>query len=163
MDKNTIIGFVLIAAIIFGFAALNKPSEEEIAKRKRYNDSIALVQQQQAVQQQQVDSAKKMLAVSDTTVLKDSASLALKSDAYGAFSTAANGEEKFYIIENDLLRLKLSSKGGRVYSAELKKYRTHDSLPLILFDKEESILCRQLKIVLIVTSNLAAALRIVIP
>jgi len=138
MDKNTIIGFILIAAIIFGFAALNKPSEEEIAKRKRYNDSIALVQQQQAVQQQQVDSAKKMLAASDTTVLKDSASLAMKSDAYGAFSAAANGEEKFYTLENDLLRLKLSSKGGRVYSAELKKYRTHDSLPLILFDKEES-------------------------
>ena len=51
MDKNTIIGFLLIAAIVIGFTWLSKPSEEEIAQRKRYTDSIALVQQQQQLAQ----------------------------------------------------------------------------------------------------------------
>jgi len=45
MDKNTIFGFVLIALIIIGFSQLNKPSESEIANQRRYNDSIALVEQ----------------------------------------------------------------------------------------------------------------------
>ncbi|MBP1664625.1 MAG: protein translocase subunit yidC [Bacteroidetes bacterium] len=138
MDKNTIIGFILIAAIIFGFAALNKPSEAEIAKRKRYNDSIAMVQQQQVAMQQKIDSTKQYLANADSAALKDSAAIALKSDAFGAFSPAAFGEEKFITVENKLIKLKFSNKGGRIYSAELKNYRTHDSLPLILFDKEES-------------------------
>ena len=138
MDKNTIIGFILIAAIIFGFAALNKPSEAEIAKRKRYNDSIAMVQQQQAAMQQKIDSTKQYLANADSTVLNDSAAIAQKSDAFGAFSPSAFGEQKFFTVENKLIKLKFSNKGGRIYSAELKNYRTHDSLPLILFDKEES-------------------------
>ncbi|HPT43536.1 MAG TPA: membrane protein insertase YidC [Paludibacteraceae bacterium] len=138
MDKNTIIGFILIAAIIFGFAALNKPSEAEIAKRKRYNDSIAMVQQQQAAMQQKIDSTKQYLANADSTVLNDSAAIAQKSDAFGAFSPSAFGEQKFITVENKLIKLKFSNKGGRIYSAELKNYRTHDSLPLILFDKEES-------------------------
>ena len=139
MDKNTIIGFVLIAAIIFGFAALNRPTEEQL-KAKKYNDSIAQVQQLQAATQLKEDSSKQMLAAAgDTTALalNDSAA-ALKSDAFGSFSTSAFGEEKFYTVENNLLRLKFSSKGGRVYSAELKKYRKHDAQPLILFDKDES-------------------------
>ena len=47
MDKNTWIGFALIAAIIVGFSFLNRPSEEELAERKRVQDSIALVQAQE--------------------------------------------------------------------------------------------------------------------
>ena len=45
MDRNSIIGIVLIAGIFVVWGIVNKPSEEEIARQKRYNDSIALVQQ----------------------------------------------------------------------------------------------------------------------
>jgi len=45
MDKNTWIGFLLIAAIIVGFTMLNRPSKEELAERQRVHDSIALAQQ----------------------------------------------------------------------------------------------------------------------
>ena len=44
MDKNTITGFILIGALVFAFSWFNKPSEEQIAQRKRYNDSIAALQ-----------------------------------------------------------------------------------------------------------------------
>ena len=44
MDKNTGIGFVLIAAIVIGFTVLMKPSQEELAKEQRYQDSIQNVQ-----------------------------------------------------------------------------------------------------------------------
>ena len=48
MDKNTWIGFLLIAAIIVGFSFINRPSKEELAERQRVQDSIAMVRLQEA-------------------------------------------------------------------------------------------------------------------
>ncbi|NDP22055.1 MAG: membrane protein insertase YidC [Paludibacter sp.] len=138
MDKNTIIGFVLIAGIIIGFSMLSKPSEEEIAKQARYNDSIAFVQQAKIETEIAINKSKAAIVI-DSTVVTDTTNAAAKiTDAFGDFSVSAQGEEKFYTLENNLVKLRFSSKGGRVYSAELKKYRTHDSLPLILFDAKEN-------------------------
>jgi hypothetical protein len=50
MDKNTIIGFILIFAIVIGFTQLNKPSQKELAAQ-RHNDSIALVESKKAESQ----------------------------------------------------------------------------------------------------------------
>ena len=136
MDKTTIIGFVLIALILIGFSVMNKPSEEEI----RYQDSIALVQKQKYEQEIKVQEAAKAATAAinnDSTIVLDNDSARL-ADAMGDFSAAAFGEEKFYTIENEVLKLTFRNKGGRIYSAQLKNYRTHDSLPLVLFDAEES-------------------------
>ena len=139
MDKNSIIGFVLIALIFLGFMQLNKRSDKEIAAEKRYNDSIALVQQNKT------DIAGKTAngaIVNDSLSANDSTLNAKNTDAFGDFSVASKGEEKFYTIENELVKITLSSKGGRIYSAQLKKYSKRDSLdkaqPLILFKEQES-------------------------
>ncbi|HOU02147.1 MAG TPA: membrane protein insertase YidC [Bacteroidales bacterium] len=58
---------------------------------------------------------------------------------FGAFAGAAVGENEFITLENNLLELKISLKGGRVYSARLKEYVTHDSLPLILFSGDSTV------------------------
>ena len=135
MDKNTIFGFVLIAVIVLGYMQITKPSEKEIAAQKRYNDSIALVQQSKA------HVAVKTISetVSDSVVANDTTS---NSDAFGDFSVASKGEEKFYTLENELVKITLGSKGGRVYSVQLKKYSKRDSLnnahPLILFKEKDS-------------------------
>ena len=133
MDKNTIIGFSLIGLILLGFWQLNKPNEKEVQAQKRYNDSIALVQQAKV----QAETAINKTA----TVSKDSAigtDTAAISNSFGDFSASAKGEEKFYTLENELIKLTISSKGGRIYSAQLKSYKTHDTLPLMLFDGKES-------------------------
>jgi YidC/Oxa1 family membrane protein insertase len=57
----------------------------------------------------------------------------------GVFATSATGENDFLILENNKLELKISLKGGKVYSARLKEYRTHDSLPLFLFDGDSTV------------------------
>jgi membrane protein insertase, YidC/Oxa1 family, N-terminal domain len=139
MDKNSIIGFVLIALIFLGFMQLNKRSDKEIAAEKHYNDSIALVQQNKT------DIAGKTAngaIVNDSLSANDSTLNAKNTDAFGDFSVASKGEEKFYTIENELVKITLSSKGGRIYSAQLKKYSKRDSLdkaqPLILFKEQES-------------------------
>jgi len=133
MDKNTIFGFILIALIVIGFYQLNKPNEADEARIKHYNDSIALVEAKaQNIQK---------ITTKDSTTVKDSAKV-FSADSFGAFNVAANGAEKFYTLENEFVKLTFSNKGGRIYSAQLKKYSKRDSLnkslPLILFDEKES-------------------------
>jgi len=133
MDKNTIIGFSLIGLILLGFWQLNKPNEKEVQSQKRYNDSIALVQQ--AKVQAETAINKTAMVSKDSAIGTDTAAI---SSSFGDFSASAKGEEKFYTLENELIKLTISSKGGRIYSAQLKNYKTHDTLPLMLFDGKES-------------------------
>ena len=133
MDKNTIIGFSLIGLILLGFWQLNKPNEKEVQAQKRYNDSIALVQQ--AKVQAETAINKTATVSKDSVIGTDTAAI---SSSFGDFSASAKGEEKFYTLENELIKLTISSKGGRIYSAQLKNYKTHDTLPLMLFDGKES-------------------------
>ena len=56
MDKNTWIGFLLIAAIIVGFSMLNRPSKEQLAERQRVQDSINLARMAAAEAQRISDS-----------------------------------------------------------------------------------------------------------
>lgn len=65
--------------------------------------------------------------------------VATDPDRLGVFSAALEGEEDFITLENNLLELKISLKGGRVYSARLKEFVTHDSKPLILFSGDSTV------------------------
>ncbi len=90
MDKNTIIGFVIIAAILIGFSVMNRPSEEELAREQRYNDSIALVQQQKAASE--IAQKKQATAIAKDS-LNSTDSTSVSTDAFGAVSASATGKE----------------------------------------------------------------------
>ena len=141
MDKNSIIGIILIFGILIVFSIMNQPSEEDIEAAKRRRDSIAQVEAEKKALEQQQAEQKSEETLSET-VLPDTinadAELQQKIDEFGVFGKAAIGEQEFYIIENNLLKITLTNKGGRIYSVELKDYQTHDSLPLILFDGDET-------------------------
>jgi YidC/Oxa1 family membrane protein insertase len=90
----------------------------------------------------------KSVAVQDSAALNLQVRDSLKADAgkipadvkqMGIFSASAEGVNDFITLENNKLELKISMKGGRVYSARLKDYRTFDSLPLILFDGDSTV------------------------
>lgn len=138
MDKKSIIGIVLIFAILVVFSIINKPSKEEIEAAKRKKDSIAQVELQKSLLEQQAQQEQQ----NETIALKDSVSqadeLKSKTDELGVFGNAAIGEEEFYTLENNLMKITFTNKGGRVYSVQLKNYMTHDSLPLMLFDGPET-------------------------
>ena len=143
MDKNTWIGFLLIAGIIVGFSMLNRPTKEQMAERQRLNDSISLVRQME----QEAQQLSAMLSEASNE------ELAQKSEensgevmqerlqaAYGDFAVAAQGNEDFVTIENEKVRLTFTTKGGRLYRAELKEYKAYgDSInDLHLFTGDES-------------------------
>lgn len=136
MDKNTIIGFGLIAAIVIGFTWFNKPSKEQLEQQKKHNDSIAQVQQKQAVQAK-IDSAK-FASQKDSASINDTSKVVQNEDASGAFSISTVGTNNVYSMENEYIKLKVAGKGGQIASVELKKYKTYEGKPLVLFDGDEN-------------------------
>jgi YidC/Oxa1 family membrane protein insertase len=140
MDRNTIVGVALIFLILIGFNYLNKPSEEQIAAQKRMQDSIELVRaenQKQLASQAKVDSIRaEIVGSSDTAAI--SAEGSERREKFGAFADASIGEEKLYVIENNLMKVTFTNKGGRIYSVELKNYKTYDGKPLVLFEGNAS-------------------------
>ena len=142
MDKNTWIGFLLIAAIIVGFSMLNRPSKEELAERQRVQDSIALVRMAEQEAQRISDSLQIIAGATEQqaeTVHPEQLQERIQA-AYGTFASAATGEEQFVTLENGLVRLTLSTLGGRIERAELPGYHASgDSInPLCLFRADES-------------------------
>ncbi len=75
----------------------------------------------------------------ETDPLAGTGQVVTDPDRLGVFSAALEGEEDFITLENNLLELKISLKGGRVYSARLKEFVTHDSKPLILFSGDSTV------------------------
>ena len=123
MDKNTIIGFILIGIVLFGFSWWNRPTPEQIEAQRRYHDSIALVQQQ--IEQKLKESVESSPA-DELASLPDSVRQARLQDAFGTFAQAMTGTEELVTLENDLVEIKLSTKGGRVAYVRLKEYSRFD-------------------------------------
>lgn len=138
MDRNSIIGIILIAGILILWTTLNKPSKEQVEEAKRKRDSLELVQRQEIAQQKIEEAAQIQETdnnVTEEVVAKDS----ILHSLYGSFADAGAGEQKFITLENELIKLKISNKGGRPYSVELKDYKTYTQKPLILFDGDSTV------------------------
>lgn len=148
MDRNQIIGILLIAVILIGYTLFTKPTNEEIeAQRQKQiiQDSLNQVQfeaeKQKAANlantENQIENPDQLNPL-DTSAL-DSVKINKIKETFGSFGDAAIGNRKFVTIENDLLKMTISTKGGRPYSVLLKNYMRFDSFPLILFDGDETI------------------------
>ena len=123
MDKNTITGLVIIFLILIGFSYFTRPSEEQMKAIQRQQDSIAQVERQRmelATRQQEMNQVASPSVLKDSTFLQDSL------------------DNKTITLENDKIKLHITTRGGRISFVELKEYRTHDSLPLILWRNDES-------------------------
>jgi YidC/Oxa1 family membrane protein insertase len=146
-NKNTLIGFALIALILFGWMYFMAPSKEQIAEQQRIQDSIRRVRLEQmaldSLRQAERQAEMQLAALpTDTAQTElDSLGLALQQqnalrDKYGIFAVSSQGSEQTWTIENKLQKLTFNSKGGFLKQVELKDYKTYDSLPLISFDPE---------------------------
>jgi YidC/Oxa1 family membrane protein insertase len=140
LDLNSIIGFILIAAILMYMLWQNQPTPEEIAEQEK-------------AQQEQIDAenkAKEKEAESfvttpedfSATPTNDSTQLANLKNKIGAFAyssklTSATPAET--IVENDLLYLKINNKGGFLSEVKLKNYVNYDSVPIYLIKDQNSI------------------------
>ncbi len=115
MNKNTVIGLLLIGAVLFGFSWYN-------------SKQVAATQE---------------AATSTATPLSSATPLPNNNQGGDTFSTVSTPEvegievpEEFPVLENDLIKVTFGTKGGRVASVELKEYKTYNGDPLMLFEAE---------------------------
>lgn len=161
MDKNTWIGFLLIAGIIVGFSMLNRPSKAELAERQRQQDSIQAVRMEERKAQMKTAELTQQAqqAVAEPEELTETEVANRLQEAYGPFAIAAQGEEEHVVLDNGKVRLTISTLGGEIKRAELPEYKASgDSInPLRLFGEGESKLDFTLRTIndrILQTSNL---------
>ena len=130
MNKDTLIGFILIAVVLIGFSWWNQPSEEQI-EAARLQDSIAAVQAKLQAEAKKTAETKKTaeksivdsLAAADTTTL---------------FHQALSGQSQQVVLKNGKLELTLDNKGGVIRKAVIKNFKSIDGKQdVTLFDHQD--------------------------
>ena len=116
MDRNTVIGFLLIFGLLLVWQQLVGPGQAETLEAQRVQDSIARAQPGPDIQGQDLSALP--VYTPDTSAAGQTAA----TGRFGAFAPRANLSAENYTLENDLLRLTFSSQGGRIVAAEVKSY-----------------------------------------
>ena len=118
MDRNTIIGFVLLGLLLFTYLFTATKSSQELQKQKQHQaDSLALIQKAQESRVAAHDTAKAVIR-----------------DTVAGWGLAMDGTEKLITVENDLLKIVFSNKGGQPKEVILKNFKEFDSTQVRLLD-----------------------------
>jgi YidC/Oxa1 family membrane protein insertase len=171
MDKNTIIGIILIFLIFIGFSIFNgsrmnksykavievadslyaagdlenaraeyinalryKPNQPEaVAKVNELNRQLGF-----AAASEKSDSTG-LKKTENGNLIKSDSIISSDSARFGAFRNSVRGDTGLITLGNNKVELKISPKGGRVFSVRLKDYKTYNSLPVVLFTGDSTV------------------------
>lgn len=137
IDKKTIIGLVLIFAVFGVWMYVSQPSEEERAKLKQKQDSALAASMRAEQEAEQAEKLNEDIERKEQADIKQLAQEAKGNDSlaaeagrilfnqFGAFSESALNEEKHLTIENELLKVNLTSLGANIEQVILKDYKTY--------------------------------------
>jgi YidC/Oxa1 family membrane protein insertase len=141
MDRNSIIGFSLLAALLVGYIVYNNNVQTKYYEQKRA-DSIAYAK----LHPHPIDTAHKQIAAAAKAIdtLSDSAKRSMPTAYYGTAQTIK--------LENNKLSLQFSSKGASPMSALVKGFKTYEQAPLYLFNSTAN----QLSAILPIKNNSVA-------
>ena len=128
-DRNTIIGFILLAVLFFGFFYYTNKQQAALQKQKATQDSIAHAKDSLA----RLNQPKNAVPKTDSGVVQNPV------DSNAKFAQAGQGAEQLFAVENDLIKVVFTNKGGQPKSVELKRFKGPDSTDVKLagtdFDK----------------------------
>ena len=123
MDKKSIIGYVLIGVVLLGYFYYSRPSEEQLQAERIFAET------------QKKESARKDSIIMAEEVKK----MELVNNEGNFFYNVLRGENKNVTIENEKIKVDISTYGGRVASVTVKDYMGQDGNPLVLFDSKDKI------------------------
>ena len=130
MDRNTVIGFVLLGVLLFIYLYTSTKNSHELeAQRKHVADSVAFVARVREEAAAKEAAAKKDTSATGAPVAVDTT----------GFKPAFYGTEHFVTLENDLVKVVFSNKGGQPVDVELKKFKSYDSTPVKLVGPESRV------------------------
>ncbi len=166
MDRNTIIGLLLIGLLFVGFSYYNNHQKDKAYKYEvGVADSLYNAKKYAAARESYLKALsfkpsenypkRKILSIDSIVRLsspdtarqvrpqaEEKTPEALPEKAVPVQDTTAvvttTGKKQFVTVENDLVKYRFSTLGGRLYSVELKKYKTWDQKPLILFSGDST-------------------------
>lgn len=133
MDKNSVIGFVLIAAIFLGFTVFENKRAAKYAEVKAQQDSIALAQMP-------FDSSSvvSLGEYSEGASVADNVTAPVYKDSCLQAASDVNSVPEMVVLENSKIRIQLTTKGAQPYSVKVKDYYNYDSTELYLFRPGQS-------------------------
>lgn len=133
MDKNSVIGFVLIAAIFLGFTVFENKRAAKYAEFKAQQDSITLAQMP-------FDSSSvvSLGESSDGASVADNVTTPVYKDSCLQAASDVNSAPEMVVLENSKIRIQLTTKGAQPYSVKVKDYYNYDSTELYLFRPGQS-------------------------
>ncbi len=133
MDKNSVIGFVLIAAIFLGFTVFENKRAAKYAEVKAQQDSIALAQMP-------FDSSSvvSLGESSEGASVADNVTAPVYKDSCLQAASDVNSVPEMVVLENSKIRIQLTTKGAQPYSVKVKDYYNYDSTELYLFRPGQS-------------------------
>lgn len=108
-----------------------QPSKLELKREQMRQDSIAASKRGTPIQ-----SSVSAIKTENASIATDSSVKIIPS---GPFSANIAGKEEFITLENDVMKITLSTRGGRIYSSQLKKYKTYFGQPLVLLNGPQNI------------------------
>jgi YidC/Oxa1 family membrane protein insertase len=113
-EKNSVIGFVLLAGLFMGYFYFTRVGQLELeAKQKQIRDSLAALQPV-------IKDTATSVASTDTAVI-------VPMGTPGSFVQQGSIQEQITVVENELVRISFSNKGARPVAVELKNYVSADS------------------------------------
>ena len=123
-DINTVIGFVLIFALMIAMFYFNQPSPEELEAEK--------AKQEQVEAENETNEVQKIVEQKSAAInLKDSTTVVNYKSNVGAFSYTKISDE-ITELQNEVLYLKIANKGGQIVEAKMKNFVNYDSVPVYL-------------------------------
>lgn len=123
MDRNQIIGIVLILAMLVGYQLLvPKPAPDKKPAQTTQTTK---------------PTSKSAAQVAITKAEQPLDSVATKAQ-FGDFAALATGKARDIVVENKDVKVTFTTQGGRVKEVVLKNYKTYDQKPLVLIDDQSS-------------------------
>jgi len=145
MDKNTGIGLLLIAAMVIGFSIFTRPSEDELERERRYQDSVRNAQSSQVLED--IESASPTLPANtgqaQVTDFLDVPSLSHSANDSTSqitdttsIQSVSQPQAQIVSLENNKIKIDFSTEGGQINRVWLKDYKTFQGEPLYLMDDD---------------------------
>ncbi|MBO5943289.1 MAG: membrane protein insertase YidC [Bacteroidales bacterium] len=135
MNKNTIIGFVLIGLIMFGFSWMQSKQQREQMAYQAQLDSIAMVEQMAAMA---LDSAKRAEGLVTDGEMSGVKVMNMPAYKDSLLTEARLAEAQIVKICNEKLELEFTTRGAQPYSVKINDYMTYDSAALYLIKPDMS-------------------------
>ncbi|QNL22808.1 membrane protein insertase YidC [Hyphobacterium sp. CCMP332] len=136
MDRNQLIGLVLISAMLVGYLYFfgEQPKPEETISEAPAEQIENNTEKNNSGSEERMPESSPVNVGDSTELQADSISVQEKAGKWGALYANTEGKEKYYVLENEVFKIKISNKGAGIKEVVLKKHVTYEKQALVLLD-----------------------------